>query len=184
MHQSIYTFFKKMRGGKHCPPRAPMTEVVWSTLGGFFGIAAVYVAGHVQGFQVNDLVFLIGSFGASAVLLYGIPLSPFAQPRNLIGGHILSALVGVSCYFLLPEWTGLAAALAVGLSIGVMHLTRTLHPPGGATALIAVVGSSHVHQLGYWYVIAPVAIGALIMLLVALIINNLANSRHYPEYWW
>ena len=184
MHSTIENYIKKMRGGKHCPPRAPMSEAIWSTLGGFFGIAAVYVGGLIQGLYLNDLLFLIGSFGASAVLLYGIPLSPFAQPRNLIGGHVLSAFVGVSCYLLLPEMMGLAAALAVGLSIGLMHLTRTLHPPGGASALIAVVGSSHIHELGYWYVIAPVTIGAFIMLIVALLVNNISNSRHYPEYWW
>lgn len=184
MLNSLNTYFAKMRGGKHCPPRAPVGEVIWSTLGGCLGIAAVYYLGMWAKLPLSDALFLIGSFGASAVLLYGIPLSPFAQPRNLIGGHVLSAIVGVTCYLILQDAPGLAASLAVGIAIGVMHLTRTLHPPGGASALIAVVGSSHVHDLGYWYVVAPVAVGALIMLLVALIVNNMANSRHYPEYWW
>jgi CBS-domain-containing membrane protein len=177
-------FFQKMRGGKHCPPRAPMIEVFWSTLGGCLGIAAVYFTATLQGIKETDALFLIGSFGASAVLLYGIPLSPFAQPRNLLGGHVISAIIGVSCYLLLAKWPGAAAALAVGLSIGAMHLTRTLHPPGGASALIAVIAGPRVHELGYWYAISPVAIGATLMLLVAVIINNIAQSRHYPEYWW
>ena len=184
MKKSIKNYFGRMRGGKHCPPRAPMVEVFWSTIGGFLGIAAVYWTGHLEGLSLTDKVFLIGSFGASAVLLYGIPLSPFSQPRNLLGGHVFSAIIGVSCYYLLHNTPGIAAAMAVGLSIGFMHLTRTLHPPGGASALIAIVGSSHVHALGYWYVLLPVGAGALVMLLVAVTVNNLASSRHYPEYWW
>ena len=65
-----------------------------------------------------------------------------------------------------------------------MHLTKTTHPPGGATALIAVIGSERVHQLGFLYVLSPVALGALIMLVVALIVNNLTSFRRYPVFWW
>ncbi len=78
----------------------------------------------------------------------------------------------------------LAAALAVSLSIAVMHATKTLHPPGGATALIAVISGPKVEELGYWYALVPVAAGALVMLFVALLINNLAPNRRYPEFWW
>ena len=177
-------FFSKMKGGKHCPPRAPLSEVFWSTVGGFLGIAAIYLLGHLQGLQLEHNLFLVGSFGASAVLLYGMPLSPFAQPRNLIGGHIISAITGVSFYLLFPNQMLLAASFAVGIAIGLMHLTRTLHPPGGATALIAVIGGSSVHQLGYLYVLTPIGLGAVIMLLVALLVNNIAKGRHYPEYWY
>lgn len=172
-----------MRGGKRCPPRAPLNEIIWSSIGGFFGIVAVYWIGDKQGLDLHENLFLVGSFGASAVLVYGLPLSPFAQPRNLIGSHLLSALVGVSFHYLLHDHVMLAAALAVSISISLMHITRTLHPPGGATALIAVIGGDAIHQLGYWYVITPIGLGALVMLLVALIINNLAEGRHYPEYW-
>jgi len=177
-------FFNKMKGGKRCPPRAPVSESIWSAVGGFLGIAAIYVIGHLQGLQLEHNLFLVGSFGASAVLLYGIPLSPFAQPRNLLGGHLVSACVGVSFYLLFPEQLLLASSFAVGIAIGLMHITRTLHPPGGATALIAVVGGDAVHQLGYLYILTPIGLGAVIMLLVALLVNNLAAGRHYPEYWW
>ena len=78
----------------------------------------------------------------------------------------------------------LAAALAVSVSIFLMHLTRTLHPPGGATALIAVIGSSKIHALGYMYALIPVTSGAIIMLFVALIINNIPSKRQYPKFWW
>ena len=182
--QGLKQFIAKMKGGKRCPPRAPVVEIVWSTLGGFLGIAAIYVLGSYNNLPYTQNLFLVGSFGASAVLLYGIPLSPFAQPRNLMGGHVISAIVGVGVYQLFPDNTLLSSALAVGLAIGFMHLTRTLHPPGGATALIAVIGGPAIHQLGFLYVVLPVGAGAAIMLVVALVTNNLARDRHYPEYWF
>jgi CBS domain-containing membrane protein len=123
---------------------------------------------------------LIGSFGASSVLVYGVINSPLAQPRNLVGGHALSAFIGVTVYQLLPQPLWLAAALAVSLAIVGMQITKTLHPPGGATALIAVIGSPKLKALGYWYVAVPVLAGALLLLLVAVVINNMAPSRHYP----
>ena len=131
--------------------------------------------------QNTDLVLIIGSLGASAVLIYGAIKSPLAHPP--IGGHIISALIGVTAWKILFFTPWLAAALAVSVAIAVMHLTTTLHPPGGATALIAVIGGPKIHQLGYFYVLMPVAAGALIMLAVALIVNNLAPTRRYPEYW-
>jgi CBS-domain-containing membrane protein len=131
----------------------------------------------------TDNLFLIGSLGASAVLVYGAPRSPLAQPRNLVGGHMLSALVGVLCFQLLPPVPGLAEAIAVASAIALMHLTRTLHPPGGATALIAVIGSDELHALGYLYVLAPAGLGAVILLIVALLVNNACATRRYPEFW-
>jgi CBS-domain-containing membrane protein len=90
---------------------------------------------------------IIGSFGASAVLIYGAIRSPLAQPRNLIGGHVISAVIGVTAYKLLPAHLWLASPIAVATSIAVMHATKTLHPPGGATALIAVIGSQKIHNI-------------------------------------
>jgi len=132
-----------------------------------------------------DSLFLIGSFGASAVLIYGAPLAEFSQPRNLVGGHVVSAVVGVTVFTLVGEMPILACSLAVSLAIAAMHFTRTLHPPGGATALIAVIGGDKVHALGTMYALCPVLVGALIMLLVALLVNNLSTDpkRHYPVYW-
>ncbi|MDH5612941.1 MAG: HPP family protein [Gammaproteobacteria bacterium] len=178
----IFRFLKKMRGGGPSQKRVPLHEVFWSSLGGFLGIAGIYMLGHAHELRIEDSLFLVGSFGASAVLVYGAPNSPLAQPRNLIGGHVFSALIGVSCslYIAVPV---LAAALAVSLSIAVMHLTKTLHAPGGATALIAVIGGQNIHDLGYWYVLTPITSGAVVMLLVALIVNNLSPHRHYPNHW-
>ena len=129
---------------------------------------------------------LIGSFGASAVLVYGVINSPLAQPRNLVGGHVLSAIIGVTVYRLLPQKLWLAGALAVALAIVGMQITKTLHPPGGATALIAVIGSLQLKALSYWYVLVPVLAGVLLLLLVAVVVNNLTPTRHYPanKYWY
>ena len=172
-----------MRGGKKSPPRAPLHEIFWSALGSFLGILGIYIVGHWHGLNAENSLFLVGSFGATAVLIYGVPNSPFAQPRNLIGGHLLSAVAGVSCALFFQDNIALAAATAVTLAIVLMHLTNTIHPPGGATALIAVIGGSNVHALGYWYVLTPIGTGALIMLVVAVLINNLSPYRRYPQYW-
>jgi CBS-domain-containing membrane protein len=177
------TYFQKMTGTTQCPPRVSPAEIFWSWLGSFLGIGAVaYINyGFLEG---TDLLLLIGSFGASAVLIYGAIKSPLAQPRNLLGGHVISALIGVTAFKMLDPYLWLAAALAVSVSIAVMHATKTLHPPGGATALIAVISGAKVHNLGYLYALVPVGAGALIMLAVALLVNNLAPRRRYPEFWW
>jgi len=179
----LRTYITKFRGGKRSPPRAPFYEIAWSSIGAFLGIFAVYESGHFSGFPLRDTLFLVGSFGASAVLIYGVPKSPYAQPRNLIFGHIISAFTGVTCALILSSSPALSAALAVSLAIALMHLTRSIHPPGGATALIAVIGSDEIHQMSYWYVISPIFSGAVVMLLVALLVNNLSSQRRYPEYW-
>ncbi|MFP3983049.1 MAG: HPP family protein [Desulfurivibrionaceae bacterium] len=176
-------YFMKMRGISQSPPRVSLKEIFWSWLGAFVGITAVALP-NFKMLAKTDLVMLIGSFGASAVLIYGAIKSPLAQPRNLLGGHILSALIGVACYQLLGGEEWLASAVAVATAIAVMHATKTLHPPGGATALIAVTGSDKIHDLGYLYALFPAGAGALVMLFVALLINNIPGTRKYPEFWF
>ena len=153
-----------------------------SWIGGFLGIFLIEQIGQMIDLGDRASLFLIGSFGASAVLAYGAPQSPFSQPRNLIGGHCISSLVGVSVYLLLGNYGIFACPLAVSLAIVAMQLTDTVHPPGGATALIAVIGGSTVHSLGYWYVFCPVGLGACIMVGVAKVVNNLSGdkARKYP----
>ncbi|MEO8535386.1 MAG: HPP family protein [Flavobacterium sp.] len=156
-------------------------EHFWSFLGSFVGIG---ILAYLQSktFSGSDAVYLIGSFGASSVLVYGIIQSPFSQPRNLIGGHIISAAIGVTVQKLIPDIVWLSAPLAVSFSIIFMQITKTLHPPGGATALIAVTGSDQIKNLGYQYVFSPVLVGVLILFLIALIFNNMTSSRSYPSH--
>ena len=179
----IRTYFRKMTATTQSPPRVSLAEIFWSWLGGFLGIGAVAYINYGL-LDQTSLILLIGSFGASAVLIYGAIKSPLAQPRNLLGGHLLSALIGVTAFKLLAPHLWLAAPLAVATCIALMHATKTLHPPGGATALIAVISGPQVTNLGYFYVLIPVGAGALVMLAVALLVNNLAPQRRYPEFWW
>ena len=161
---------------------------IWTFIGGFIGIPLIgLVQTHLNHIPSVDHLFLIGSFGASAVLIYGVTNSPLAQPRNLIGGHVVSAFVGVSVckavgfLTLDPSLLWMPAALAVSLAIVSMQMTKTLHPPGGATALIANIGSEKIKSLGYLYVLTPVLSGVLIMFAVAMIVNNIPKDRSYPS---
>ncbi|HMG92496.1 MAG TPA: HPP family protein [Chryseolinea sp.] len=154
-------------------------EHMWTFFGSFAGIALI---GLLQSFYLptSDNLFLVGSFGATSVLIYGVINSPLAQPRNVIGGHLICAILGVTCNYLMPvPW--LAAALAVSVSIVLMQVTKTLHPPGGATALIAIIGSEKIKGLGYLYVLTPILSGIMILLIVALFFNNVTSNRSYPK---
>lgn len=159
--------------------RVPPAAILVAWLGAFVGIGCIaFVVDLLPTLQL----LVIGSFGASAVLLYGAPRAPFSQPRNLIGGHLISAAVGVACYRYLPDVLILQEAAAVATAIALMMATHTIHPPGGATALIAVIGSDTVHALGWGYLF-PVLLGTLVLLLVALVTNNLFERGSYPDRW-
>lgn len=149
-----------------------------SAIGALLGIAICWGI-STQFLGPMSATLIIASMGAGAVLLFAAPHAAMAQPWAATGGHLLSAIAGVTCAQQLDAiW--LAAALAVGLSILIMHYARCLHPPGGATALIAVVGGDDIHAMGYGFVVEPVMLNAVCLLLVALLFNNLIGSRRYP----
>jgi CBS-domain-containing membrane protein len=154
-------------------------EQFWSFTGAFVGIGLIALLQSSYLPQLENLL-LIGSFGASSVLIFGAIESPLAQPRNFFGGQILSALIGVTTVALLPDIVWITAPVAVATSIVAMQVTKTLHPPGGASALIAVIGTEKIKALGYLYVVSPVLSGTLILFIVALIFNNLTKHRRYP----
>ena len=180
---SIKEYFAKWKGSHQRHHKFNgYTDLFFAWLGAFTGIGiCAYLTSFW--FEGHDMTLIVGSFGASAVLLYAAINSPLAQPRNCMGGHIISALIGVFCYKMFGATPWLATSLAVSVSVGTMLVTDTLHPPGGATALIAVIGSSTIHDLGYMYVLIPIGLGVTILLLVALIVNNLSSNRSYPQYW-
>lgn len=122
---------------------------------------------------------LVASMGASAVLLFAVPHGQLSQPWPVLVGHIGSAVIGVACGKLIDD-TRLAAAFAVGLAIGAMHVAKAIHPPGGATALSAVVGGAAVRSLGWSFVWRPVAVNALSIVAVAVAYNALFPWRRYP----
>jgi CBS-domain-containing membrane protein len=179
---TIGEYLSKMKGSTKSPPGVGAGELLWSWIGSVLGIGACAWLSSSY-FEPRDLSLLIGSFGASAVLVYGAIKSPLAQPRNLVGGHVISGIIGVACWQVFGATLWVAAAFAVSLAIVAMLATKTLHPPGGATALIAVIGGDKVHNLGFLYVIIPAAAGAIVLLIVALLVNNLNRNRKYPEYW-
>jgi CBS-domain-containing membrane protein len=123
---------------------------------------------------------LTASMGASAVLLFAVPHGALSQPWAVLGGHLVSAVIGVACVQVIAEPI-LAAPAAVALAIGGMHYLRCIHPPGGATALNAVIGGEAVQQLGFHYVLTPVLLNALTIVLLALLFNYPFRWRRYPS---
>lgn len=136
-----------------------------------------YISYEVTG--ASGAALIVPSMGASAVLVFAVPHGKLSQPWPLIGGNLVSAVVGVSCYKLIPD-PFLAAGLAVGLAIGAMHVLGCIHPPGGATALAAVIGGPAINSLGYAYVVAPILLNVTIIFIVAVVFNNFFPWRRYP----
>ncbi len=180
-------FINKMRGGgeQKTLKGKLLREICWSSGMTFIGIYAVYWVNRAFGMTEIGSLFLIGSFGATAVLLYCAPASDYSQPRNVVGGHFVSALAGVLMYKFFPENFALSCALAASVAIAGMYITRTMHPPGGATAMITII-NPNAHALGFVFAFVPVLMGALIMLLIAILMNNLSSDpeRRYPRYWF
>ncbi|MDL2306961.1 HPP family protein [Desulfovibrio sp. OttesenSCG-928-C06] len=176
------TLLVKMRGVSKAPPVAQRDEILLAFVGSSLALGLVAML-HGLCLENTGLPLIMAPFGASAVLLFGAFKSPLAQPRNVIGGHIISALVGVSIYQIVGDYPMLAASLAVPTAIVLMHASNTLHPPGGATAFVTSAGGAAVHSLGYWYVLTPSAAGSAIMVLVALVVNNLHRRHRYPQFW-
>src|SRR5512134_363067 len=142
-------------------------EKLISALGGLAGILLVYLASrHYLGDGLGLMV--VASMGASAVLLFAVPHGALSQPWPLLAGHVVSAAIGVTCARLLPDPL-LAAPLAVGLAIAAMHYLRCVHPPGGATALMAVIGGTAVRDLGYGFILTPVLLNVAAMLAAAVV---------------
>ena len=123
-------------------------------------------------------VFLIASFGSSMVLLYGYPESPFAQPKNIFFGHLLTALVGIFCLYLLPLPHYILIPIAVGLGVGLMILLNVTHPPAGGNPIIVVVGSVSLD-----YIVSPIILGSIIILIFGTILNRFILRKNYPSKW-
>ncbi len=169
------TYFEKWKGQtfKAKLPKVGFDQVVWSFIGGF---CALFIVAYLA--QEVKLLSLFAPFGASSVLLFGAPAAPFSQPRNVFGGHMIAALVGVIVNNLLGT-SYFAIAVGVALAISLMVKFNAIHPPAGATAFIGVTASKG----SFLWILNPVALGIIIMILVALVVNNLDKKRSYPSYW-
>ncbi len=173
----FFNFFKKYLGLTDAS--VSHSERFVSGLGGLCGILGVaYVSSWwLDGYAT---ALIMGSIGSSAVLLFAVPHGPLSQPWPLVGGHTISALVGVAVANTIPDTT-IAAGTAVALAIVVMHYARCLHPPGGATAMFAVLGGESVHALGWGFVLTPALFNTLVILAVAVVFNYPFHWRRYPR---
>lgn len=167
----LFEFAEKFKGSHPLPPRPAIKEVVWSFLGGFVGIALVAIL------TTNlNMHFLWAPLGATAVLIYGLHDAPVSQPRNVILGYLICAAGGVVMYNILGNsWFPLA--LGVALSIATMQITRTVHPPAGAVSLIAIIQGE-----GLRFVFTVMG-GVALLVLTALLMNNICKHRYYPKFW-
>lgn len=167
----VSEFLDKFKGKHHMPPSPAIREVVWSFVGGFLGIALVAIL--TANFNMH---LLWAPLGATAVLIYGLHDSPVSQPRNVIGGYLICAIGGVVMYNVLGN-SWFPMALGVALSIATMQITRTVHPPAGAVTLTAFIQGK-----GSNFVVTVVA-GVTLLVLTALVVNNICGHRYYPKYW-
>lgn len=153
-------------------------EKLIATLGGGLSILVLMTLSRCV-LSDTGAAAVVASMGASAVLLFAVPHGQLSQPWPVIGGHGVSAAIGVVCARFIAE-PHVAAACAVGLAIGAMHQLKCIHPPGGATAFTAVMGGNAIHQLGYRFIAFPVLANAIAMVLLAVLINCAFRWRRYP----
>jgi CBS domain-containing membrane protein len=153
-------------------------EKIVSSAGAIIGIALMFlISAWVTDYQ--GAMAILPSMGAAAVLLFAVPHGPLSQPWALLGGNILSAIAGVSCALVFDN-PYIAGGVAVGSAIGLMHIARCIHPPGGATALAAVIGGPGIHALGYGYVLVPTLLNCMVLVLIAVAFNYAFPWRRYP----
>ncbi|WP_322964241.1 HPP family protein [Sphingomonas fuzhouensis] len=167
------SFFQPLLAG------ATLSGRVLACVGAVIGIAlTIIVCGGLPPLG-PDLPIIVAPLGASAVLVFAVPASPLAQPWSVVGGNVLSTLVGVAMFQAIPSLP-LAAGCAVGGAILVMSLARCLHPPGGAAALTAVIGSQGIHAAGFSFAFAPVAINSIALVALGMFFHR-ATGRSYPH---
>jgi CBS domain-containing membrane protein len=160
---------------------SPVGRLGWlrSSFGAMCGIMLTGFICHMWLGTAAGLPALVAPMGASAVLLFAVPASPLAQPWSILGGNTLSALVGIGCATLIQDPV-YAAGFAVAGAIGLMSLTRCLHPPGGAAALTAVLGGPAITAAGWSFAFVPVALNCVILLVIGWVFNN-ATRHSYPH---
>ncbi|WP_229377236.1 HPP family protein [Shewanella woodyi] len=152
-------------------------EVFASIIGAFFAtLCASFFSNSIL--EADNMPMILASTGASAMLIFGIPHSPVSQPWPLVGGHLISAFIGISAYSLIPNPI-LASSVAIGVAMLLMHSTGCMHPPGGATVVTAVIGGANVHELGYYFIIIPVFFNAIILLSIAMAVATFREKNPF-----
>lgn len=172
MHKRLFRFLVPE------PVRLSAAERWRTTLAAFLGVSVLAAVSFATA-GLSAAPLMIASMGASAVLLFALPNSPLAQPWPFAGSHLFSAAIGIGCASWIPEPI-VAAGAAVALSVGIMHITHTLHPPGGATALLPVLSDGWAREAGLYFLWDPVGLNVAVMLAAAYVLNNLVLGRTYP----
>tara|TARA_B100001057_G_C22310497_1_gene741827 strand:+ start:56 stop:523 length:468 start_codon:yes stop_codon:yes gene_type:complete len=151
-----------------------MGNIKQSFLAGFFSIITIGILSFLT-YKTEFGIFLLASFGSSMVLLYGYPESPFAQPKNVFFGHLVTALVGLVVLHFIPMPIFITIPLAVGFGVGLMILFNVTHPPAGGNPIIVIIGS-----VSFDYLLTPVIIGSIVIIIFALVINRFILKKTYP----
>ena len=152
-----------------------MGNIKQSILAGIFSIITIGILTSLT-YKTEFGVFLLASFGSSMVLLYGYPESPFAQPKNVFFGHLVTSVVGLVVLYFIPLPLFMTIPLAVGLGVGLMILFNVTHPPAGGNPIIVIVGS-----VSFDYLFSPVITGTIIIIIFAIIINRFILKKSYPS---
>ena len=152
-----------------------MKKIKQSLFAGLFSIITMSVLTFLT-YKTDLGVFLLASFGSSMVLLYGYPESPFAQPKNIFFGHLLTSLVGIFVLYFIPLPLYLTIPFAVGLGVGLMIFFNVTHPPAGGNPIIVIIGSVSLE-----YIFSPVITGSIIILIFGIIINRFILKKSYPK---
>ena len=151
-----------------------MGNIKQSLFAGIFSIITIGIL-TILTYKTELGIFLIASFGSSMVLLYGYPESPFAQPKNVFFGHLLTAIVGMLFLYLIPLPLYIVIPIAVGFGVGLMILFNVTHPPAGGNPIIVIMGS-----VSPDYLLNPVISGSIIILIFGIIINRFILKKTYP----
>tara|TARA_Y100001936_G_scaffold41200_1_gene39770 strand:+ start:196 stop:654 length:459 start_codon:yes stop_codon:yes gene_type:complete len=152
-----------------------MGNLKQSILAGLFSIITIGILTLLT-YKTDFGVFLIASFGSSMVLLFGYPESPFAQPKNVFFGHLLTALVGIMFLKFIPLPIFITIPLAVGFGVGLMILFNVTHPPAGGNPIIVIIGG-----VSFEYLLSPVISGSIIIIIFAIVLNRLILKKNYPS---
>lgn len=166
---------QRFKGGGTLPSKANLSQVIRGFVGGFASILLLSWLSKSTG-----VIWLMAPFGASCVLLFAVANSPLAQPRNVIGGHVLSAFIGLAALFMFGDaiWV---MAIAVGLTIALMQALRIVHPPAGANPLVIIAAGTTV--VDWWFLVSPVLLGSIALVVIATIVNNIGKNNMWPSYW-
>lgn len=179
----------KLQGGGKLPPKPPAKAILRGFIGGFIGI---FVLAFL--WSLTDYQLLMAPFGATCVILFAASALPVAQPRNVVGGHVLSAAIGFAAFYLISSQGGevtdmqnmLAMAIGVGAAISGMQFFRVVHPPAGANPLVIIMAGVGGNAYGFDFMIFPVLLGSVLLVGIAAAVNNISTpeDQKWPVYWF